>query len=113
MFARTAFCWASPTVMALALAVVTPASAQPAGQPATAGPVEKVIVTGSHIKRARESTSLPVDVVTSQDLEKEGAPTIVEVAKDLEGKAALALDLDPVVRAQAQRERQQANSCPP
>ncbi len=46
-------------------------------------PVEKVVVTGSHIKRNRESSSLPVDVVTSQDLEKEGAPTIVEVAKAL------------------------------
>lgn len=50
---------------------------------ASSGPIEKVTVTGSHIKRRRESTSLPVDVVTSEDLEKDGAPTIVEVAKAL------------------------------
>jgi iron complex outermembrane receptor protein len=49
----------------------------------TSGPVEKVTVTGSHIKRRRESTSVPVDVITSEDLEKDGAPTIVEVAKAL------------------------------
>jgi iron complex outermembrane receptor protein len=55
----------------------------PPNQTDTSGPVEKVTVTGSHIKRRRESTSLPVDVITSEDLEKDGAPTIVEVAKAL------------------------------
>jgi len=64
------------------------ASAQDGTPPSTtttdsSGPIEKVTVTGSHIKRRRESTSLPVDVVTSEDLEKDGAPTIVEVAKAL------------------------------
>ncbi len=85
MFRRASLYSASPLVVALALSFAASASAQPAAPPvpAVTGPVEKVVVTGSHIKRTRESTALPVDVVTAEDLEKEGAPTIVEVAKGL------------------------------
>ena len=85
MVRRTALYAASSlAALALTLSIATSASAQPAASPPpSAGPVEKVVVTGSHIKRNRESTALPVDVVTSEDLDKEGAPTIVEVAKGL------------------------------
>jgi len=73
------------SLLALAVtAALSGAHAQDASSSETTSqPVEKVVVTGSHIKRNRESTSLPVDVITSEDLEKEGAPTIVEVAKAL------------------------------
>jgi iron complex outermembrane recepter protein len=85
MLRRTSLITASSLAMLMTLSLTTTASAQPAppAPPPSTGPVEKVTVTGSHIKRSRESTALPVDVVTAQDLEKEGAPTIVDVAKAL------------------------------
>src|SRR5262245_23191865 len=72
------------SLAALALAASYSTAEAQSGKPAAAeGTVEKVVVTGSHIKRTRQSTAVPVDVVTSADLEKEGAPTIIEVAKAL------------------------------
>lgn len=77
---RKAVCRGTVSAVALVLMAAVSGSAQAQGttppstsQPAAEGPVEKVTVTGSHIKRRRESTSLPVDVVTSEDLEKDGA----------------------------------------
>ena len=85
---RKAVCCGTVSAVALVLMAAVSGSAQAQGttpppSQATEGPIEKVTVTGSHIKKRRESTSLPVDVVTSEDLEKDGAPTIVEVAKAL------------------------------
>ncbi|MDZ4866108.1 MAG: TonB-dependent receptor [Alphaproteobacteria bacterium] len=86
---RKAVCRGTVATAALIFVAALSGSAQaqdttpPPNQTDTSGPVEKVTVTGSHIKRRRESTSLPVDVITSEDLEKDGAPTIVEVAKAL------------------------------
>jgi len=74
---------ASVAAIAFAASIASVETSQAQSSDTGAGPVEKVVVTGSHIKRSRESTALPVDVVTAQDLEKEGAPTIVDVAKAL------------------------------
>ncbi len=83
---RKAVCRGAVSLAALMMAAAFAggSNAQDTGSaPPSADKIEKVTVTGSHIKRRRESTSLPVDVVTSEDLEKDGAPTIVEVAKAL------------------------------
>lgn len=44
---------------------------------------ETVIVTGSHIRGTAEDAALPVDVISSDDLEKQGSPTTLELLKSL------------------------------
>lgn len=45
--------------------------------------VEVIIVTGSYIRGTPEDTALPVDVVTAEDLESQGSPTLVQLIKTL------------------------------
>ncbi|MBB6092741.1 iron complex outermembrane receptor protein [Povalibacter uvarum] len=44
---------------------------------------EVVIVTGSYIRGTPEDAALPVDVISSEELQKVGAPTTVELLKSL------------------------------
>ena len=44
---------------------------------------EVVIVTGSYIRGAAEDAALPVDVITAEDLAKQGAPSTLELIKSL------------------------------
>lgn len=44
---------------------------------------EIVIVTGSYIKGTAEDAALPVDVISTEELEKQGAPSPVEMLKSL------------------------------
>src|SRR5688572_7197942 len=44
---------------------------------------EVVIVTGSYIRGTAEDAALPVDVISSDDLEKQGAPSTLELLKGL------------------------------
>lgn len=44
---------------------------------------EVVIVTGSYIRGTAEDAALPVDVITSEDLQKQGSPTTLELIKSL------------------------------
>jgi len=44
---------------------------------------EIVIVTGSYIRGTAEDAALPVDVVTSDDLAKQGSPALVDVIKSI------------------------------
>lgn len=44
---------------------------------------EIVIVTGSYIRGTPEDAALPVDVISSEELEKTGAPTTLELIKSL------------------------------
>jgi iron complex outermembrane receptor protein len=44
---------------------------------------EVVIVTGSYIRGAAEDTALPIDVISSEDLEKVGSPTTLDLIKSL------------------------------
>jgi iron complex outermembrane receptor protein len=46
-------------------------------------PVETIIVTGSYIRGTPEDTALPVDVLTIEDLEAQGSPTLVQLVKTL------------------------------
>lgn len=59
---------------------VTTAQAQTA-----ANEVTEVIVTGSFIRGTPEDAALPVDVVSAQDLQKQGAPAMVDVIKAIPG----------------------------
>jgi iron complex outermembrane receptor protein len=83
MFRKSVWLGASSLAATAMAAALGSAQAQDTTSTESTGPVEKVVVTGSHIKQRRESTALPVDVVTAEDLEKDGAPTLVEVAKAL------------------------------
>jgi iron complex outermembrane receptor protein len=44
---------------------------------------EIVIVTGSYIRGTAEDAALPVDVISSEDLAKQGSPSVLEMIKDL------------------------------
>jgi iron complex outermembrane receptor protein len=44
---------------------------------------EVVIVTGSLIRGSSEDTALPVDVISAEELEKSGTPSMVDVLKNL------------------------------
>jgi iron complex outermembrane recepter protein len=50
---------------------------------ASSAELETVIVTGSYIKGSAEDAALPVDVITAEDLAKQGAPTTLELLKTL------------------------------
>jgi iron complex outermembrane receptor protein len=64
-----------------ALAMATAAQAQTA--PDDGGTVEEVVVTGSHIRGTPENASLPVDVIGREELEKQGAPSTLDLIKAL------------------------------
>lgn len=44
---------------------------------------EIVIVTGSYIRGTAEDAALPVDVMTTDDLEKQGSPNMVDIIKSI------------------------------
>jgi iron complex outermembrane receptor protein len=68
--------------IACALAgVATVSIAQEA--PSTITELETVIVTGSYIRGAAEDAALPVDVITNEDLQKQGSPTMVDLIKQI------------------------------
>lgn len=45
--------------------------------------LETVIVTGSYIKGAAEDAALPVDVISSEDLAKQGSPNMTDMVKSI------------------------------
>jgi iron complex outermembrane receptor protein len=51
--------------------------------PSAVTELETVIVTGSYIKGTVEDAALPVDVITSEDLQKQGSPTMVDLIKSI------------------------------
>ena len=46
-------------------------------------PMEEVVVTGSYIRGTPEDAALPVDVISREDLEDQGDPTINEMIRNL------------------------------
>ncbi|MGH8176007.1 MAG: hypothetical protein ACREV5_07100, partial [Steroidobacter sp.] len=42
---------------------------------------EIVIVTGSYIRGTAEDAALPVEVISAEELEKQGAPSAIEMLK--------------------------------
>ena len=41
------------------------------------GDIEEVVVTGSYIKGSPEDAELPIDVLTNEDMQKMGSPSVV------------------------------------
>jgi iron complex outermembrane receptor protein len=70
----------STTVIAQAQALPQAATAAPADETRAA---DQIIVTGSLIKGAKEAGALPIQVISSEDLAKQGAPTALEILKAL------------------------------
>jgi len=71
------FCSASAVAVALSFGAASQALAQEASV------VEEVVVTGSFIRGTPEDAALPVDVISQEDLAKQGSPTTVELLKSL------------------------------
>jgi iron complex outermembrane receptor protein len=65
-----------------ALAQTTREGGAVTGQ-AGASTVEEVVVTGSYIRGTGETSAMPVNVVTAEDLRKQGSPSTVELLKAL------------------------------
>jgi iron complex outermembrane receptor protein len=70
------------SVLGAALAQQASAQQAAAGAPELK-PVEVVVVTGSYIRGSSEDSALPIDVVTAEDLEEQGSPTLVQLVKTL------------------------------
>lgn len=81
MMKRSYFCGGSLLAVTFALGLAAQAQAQTA--PARATDVEEVVVTGSLIAGTPEDTALPVDVLSTEDLEAQGAPTVVQLVKSV------------------------------
>ncbi len=84
MYKKTAVAQAVSFAMA-AFAIAQPALAQEA---TTAGPIQRVEITGSSIKRATAETASPVQVVTAADLAKSGKGTVAEYLQTLTADGA-------------------------
>jgi len=68
----------------IALLLLAPlASVSQAADTAAVGNVEEIVVTGSFIKGSSEKAALPVDVVTQEDLQDVGSPSLIEFIRDL------------------------------
>jgi iron complex outermembrane receptor protein len=68
---------ASPGWLLAAFAASSPVMAQTAGAPAQQ--LERVIVTGSHIAQTEIEGSLPVQVITRQEIENSGVTTVEQL----------------------------------
>ena len=75
---------ASFAVLALATLAV-PAYAQSApGQEASAdAPVKDIVVTGSLIRGSSEEAPAPIDVISSEELARQGSPSVIDLIKNL------------------------------
>lgn len=81
MIKRSYFCGGSIVAVVIAMGAVSTAAAQAqASDPAV---VEEVVVTGSYIAGTPEDAAVPVDVLSSEDLEKQGSPTVVQLVKTI------------------------------
>jgi iron complex outermembrane receptor protein len=66
---------------AMGMATMAHAQATPPGSDDAT--VEAVVVTGSHIRGTPEDAALPVDVIGRDELERQGAPSTVDLIKSL------------------------------
>ncbi|HWA62736.1 MAG TPA: TonB-dependent receptor, partial [Caulobacteraceae bacterium] len=83
---RSYLCGASVAAVAIgAISWSTAAYAADAAEAASSAPseVSEVVVTGSYIQGTAKDTALPVSVISSDDLAKQGAPSTVELIKNL------------------------------
>mgnify|MGYP001765467734 CR=1 FL=1 len=81
---RKSFLMATAMSAAMAFSCASIAQAQEADVAEdSAIEVEEVVVTGSFISRSAETTALPVDVISAEEIEKKGSPTVTEQIKSL------------------------------
>jgi len=69
--------------VAMGVALAAHGSVGMAQETASSGTIEFVVVTGSYIRGAAEDAALPIDVLTAEDLRKQGSPSMVELIKAL------------------------------
>lgn len=74
------FCGGSALALTLSLCGAGQAAAQTQNQAAM---VEEVVVTGSFIAGTPEDAAVPVDVIGSEELAKQGAPSVVQLVKTI------------------------------
>lgn len=74
---KLAVAYTLATAAGVAMAQQTPPPAE------TTTELETVIVTGTYIRGTAEDAALPVDVITSEDLAKQGSPSTLEILKTL------------------------------
>ena len=79
------FTTASRASLALALGLFGQAAHAQSAAPAE---VQEVVVTGSFIAGTPEDAAVPVDVINSEALEKQGSPTMVQLVKTFTGAGA-------------------------
>ena len=70
---------------ASAVAILLGAGLTATSASAQTGEIAEVIVTGSYIRGTPEDAALPVDVLSAQDLQKQGAPSMVDIVKSIPG----------------------------
>ncbi|MDY6948641.1 MAG: hypothetical protein SXG53_23305, partial [Pseudomonadota bacterium] len=74
---------AEQTVAAAVALAIYGASAYGQAPGAALGEVEVIVVTGSYIAGAAEDAALPIDVLTADELLKQGSPSMTELIKAL------------------------------
>lgn len=77
---------ASQITLALGLSLVATTAFAQANAPGAL--VEEVIVTGSYLVGTPEDAAVPVDVISSENLEKQGSPTVIQMVKTITGAGA-------------------------
>lgn len=81
---------ASAVMLAAPVAAQTPAPAPaPAAQPQT---LERVTITGSNIRRTDTETVAPVQIITREELERSGKPTVAEALRSIPGNSGNSFD---------------------
>ena len=50
---------------------------------------ETIVVTGSHIRGTPEDAALPVNVITAEDIQAQGSPSVIDIIKQLPASAAV------------------------
>ncbi len=71
------------SMIALAIAITGSSAMAQTVASAPVSEVEEVVVTGSFIAGTPEDAALPVDVLSSRDLEAQGAPTVIQLVKTI------------------------------
>jgi iron complex outermembrane receptor protein len=87
MLKRRYFCGGSLLAAVLVIGACGPAAAQEKGQ--AAAQVSEVVVTGSYIAGTPEDAALPVSVMSSELLQRQGSPSPVELIKALPEAAGI------------------------
>ncbi|HEY8614957.1 TonB-dependent receptor domain-containing protein [Phenylobacterium sp.] len=83
MLKRRYLCGGSALAVAISLGVAWPTLAQ-----TQSTEVEEVVVTGSFIAGTPEDSALPVDVLSTEDLQEQGSPTVVQLVKTITASQA-------------------------